>query len=301
MHCHINWLTIVGGFSRQRSEGYSSILTKRLRLVTQVAAWSLSILWIQMSQWFVNTQNCKHPSFACKRLTYTVHHIGNLLGVYYKYIRCIFNMLHIQFLPTKVQGFTSALYSQQPVGWQHRSFSTPGWWSCHWPFARPCDIPMKSSHVRYIDLPGKTVYDFHWHSLEPHPPFSKCVWSLPILDVIIRHPPLEVELQLHSGTRNLLYQCFGFISNWSFKTRRKTAPPQSLQASRDPRQWQAIWVQNASFERLSWMDDLDDELGWQRRGLSRGTSQKVHLKTGHHEGIVKWRDDTEISCSNHQD
>lgn len=25
------------------------------------------------------------------------------------------------------------------------------------------------------------------------------------------------------------------------------------------------------------MDDLDDELGWQRRGLSRGTSQKVHL------------------------
>lgn len=43
--CHINWLIIVGGFWSQRSEGYSSILTKRLHLVTQAAAWRLSILW----------------------------------------------------------------------------------------------------------------------------------------------------------------------------------------------------------------------------------------------------------------
>ena len=38
MHCHTNWLPIGGGFSSQHSEGYSSILTKRLRQVTPFAA-----------------------------------------------------------------------------------------------------------------------------------------------------------------------------------------------------------------------------------------------------------------------
>ena len=177
-------------------------------------------------------------------------------------------MLHIQFLPTKVQGFTSALYSQQPVGWQHRSFSTPGWWSCHWPFARPCDIPMKSSRVRYIDLPYTTVYDSMIFSdilsSPSTPPFFFCVWALPI-DIRRHHTS-------SSWSRNLSYimglgiYCTGVLDSSPIEVSKQEGKPHHRNHCKpaeipvNGRQFESKTQALRDFhEWMSWMMSLADK------------------------------------------